>query len=102
MSFGRLGTPTLGAHLLLPDEMGLAHVFSETPGYVCELAPDDVPRFESLCKVHNVQARRLGRVIEPPELHVEWLSQSAQVALVPLATAWRRVLNRVLFEEVAV
>ena len=101
MSFGRLGTPTLGAHLRLPEGAGLAHACSETPGYLCEVRPDDVERFESLCAERDVAVRRLGRVLPEPELRIEWKSRQARVALAALAEAWRTALDGVLYEEVS-
>jgi phosphoribosylformylglycinamidine synthase len=101
MSFGRLGTPTRGAQVRLPDDCSLAHAFCESPGYVCEVRPEDVRRFQALCVQHAVQAQQLGRVVSQPELHVEWRSWSSRVPLVPLAAAWRDGLNQMLYEEVS-
>ncbi len=100
MCFGRDGSRDLGVSLQLPDGCGLAHAFAESPGYVCEVRPEHVERFESIATNHDVHVRRLGTVLAAPELHVAWGTRRAELPLPPLSEVWSAGLQRVLYEEV--
>ena len=102
MSFGRRGQPRLGVRLALREEAtpAVAHLFGESPGYVCAVPPGEVTRFEALCASHAAPCRRLGAVIDRAVLELQVDGKNLQLELEPLAQIWLHGLQDVLLEEV--
>ncbi|MFQ5599366.1 MAG: phosphoribosylformylglycinamidine synthase subunit PurL [Candidatus Krumholzibacteriia bacterium] len=102
MAFGRSGRPRLGVRCMLPESnrSALAAMFSESPGFICEVQAEHAAQFESMCATHRVEVRRLGVVLSRPQLQIDAADGSWTLALEPLARAWRHGLDAVLREEV--
>jgi phosphoribosylformylglycinamidine synthase len=98
MTFGRRAAPELGVRArLAPAAAPLAaQLFSEAPGFVCEVRVADAPRFEALCVEHGAPAELLGEVLDEPRLVVEAAAGRLDVALAPLAARWLDGLAPVL------
>ena len=101
MLLGRRGAPTLGLDL---DAAGCdggaglpaaARLFSETGGFLVELAPDAADGFAALCRELGADAFRLGAVTDAPRLALrDGGAVLADLDAADLAAAWRGALPR--------
>jgi len=99
MAWGRDGEPRLGARIDLPAAGAphAARIFAETPGFVCEVRPEDAATFAAACREQRVEAQRLGEVLAAPRLQVlEAGKPQFDLDLMPLAAIWRAGLRPAL------
>ncbi len=98
MLLGGEGDGAIGASLSL--EGGLrtsALLFSQTGGFVLEIAPEHLARCEELCRDAGVALTRIGETIAAPELRIAHNHKAiARVPLARLAHAWLTGLEEAL------
>ena len=101
MAWARRGEPALGVRCELGrSEIALAErLFSEAPGYVCEIRAGDAGAFEALVARHGLECERLGQVIDRPRLEVVDDGRTVlKRDLAALGKLWRSGLGRRLGE----
>jgi selenophosphate synthetase-related protein len=100
----RRGVPGLGVRCELEaaTPSPAARLFAEATGFVCEVRAADAARCVDLAAACGVTARRIGTVLETPQLEVRiGVETVLDLPLAPLAAIWRDGLRPVIDEGAA-